>query len=223
MENKPKKSKNFFILALLILLLATYSMVRMIITDKDIAIYEGTIIAITTEGEVSSFLVDGSFIDKNNQNPPTTVTKYTLTSNAKVTKNGKKIKAEALAVGNYVHIEGSNIFDASYPAGGSASKINVLSVETPKILVKGKVLQVKEGSGTNMINFLVEGSITGYREDSQVWVSVPDSSYYPMGLRGRDALLLPGDIVQVLISGEMDLSYPMQAESSSLIITTFAE
>jgi hypothetical protein len=140
-----------------------------------------------------------------------------------VTKNGKKMMADTLAIGNYVHIEGSNIFDASYPAGGSASKISVLSIETPMILINGKVLQVKEGSGTNIINFLVEGSITGYQEDSQVWVSVPDSSYYPMGLRGRDAILLPGDIVQILINGGMDLSYPMQAESSSVIITTFAE
>lgn len=129
--------------------------------------------------------------------------------------------ADTLAIGNYVHIEGSNMFDTSYPAGGSANIVNVLSTTTPKILINGKVLQVKEGSGTNIINFLVEGSITGFQEASQVWVSVPDSSYYPMDFRGRDAML-PGDIVQVLISGGMDLSYPMQAESSSVIITSFA-
>jgi len=222
MENKPKKSKNFFILALLILLLGTYSMVRIISTDKDIAIYEGTIINIVTDGEVLSILVDGVFVDENVPDPKPTVTRYTLTNHAKLTKNGKKIEVETLAIGNYVHIEGSNIFDASYPAGGSANKISVLSIETPMILINGKVLQVKEGSGTNIINFLVEGSITGYHEHSQVWVSVPDSSYYPMGLRGSDAILLPGDLVQVLVNGSMDLSYPMQAKSSSVIIRTFA-
>jgi len=222
MENKPKKSKKFFILALLILLLGTYSMVRMISKDKDIAIYEGTIINITTEGDVISILVDGVFVDKNVPDPKPTVTRYTLTSDAKVTKSGGEIEAETLAIGNYIHIEGSNIFDASYPAGGSASKIIILSTETPKILVKGKVLQVREGSGNNILSFLVEGSITGYQEASQVWVTIPDSSYYPMGLRGREEILLPGDIVQVLINGSMDLSYPMQGLSSSVIITTFA-
>lgn len=220
---KPKKSRNFFILALLILLLGTYSMIRLISTDKDIASYEGTIIAITTEGGSTTLLVDGIFIDKNNPDITPSVTKYTLTKNAKVTQNGKKIKAEALAIGNYVHIEGSNIFDASYPAGGSASRINVLSTKTPKILINGKVLTVEEATGANLLRFLVEGSITGYQENSQVWVTIPDSSYYPMGFRGRDAMLLPGDQVQVLINGSMDLSYPMQAEASSVIITTFAE
>lgn len=219
---KPKKSKSFFILALLIFMLGTYSILRMISIDKDISIFEGTIIGIYTEGEFTSLLVDGIFIDKNIENPAPSVIKYTLTSEAKITKNRKKITADTLAIGNYVHIEGSNMFDASYPAGGSANIVNVLSTTTPKILINGKVLQVKEGSGTNIINFLVEGSITGYQEASQVWVSVPDSSYYPMGIRGRDAILLPGDIVQVLISGGMDLSYPMQAESSSVIITSFA-
>lgn len=220
---KPKKSKNFFILALLILLLGTYSMVRMISTDKDIAIFEGTIIMISTEGDFTTLLVDGIFVDKNNPNPTPTVVKYTLTSNTKITKNGKKVKAETLSIGNDVHLEGSNIFDASYPAGGSASKVIILSTETSKILIKGKVLEVEEGSGVNILRFLVEGSITGYQEDSQVWVTIPDSSYYPMGYRGRDAILLPGDIVQVLVRGGMDLSLPMQAESSSVIITTFAQ
>lgn len=219
---KPKKSKSFFILALLIFMLGTYSMIRMISIDKDIAIFEGTIIGINTEGEVTSLLVDGIFVDKNVKNPSPSVIRYTLTSEAKITKNRKKMMADSLAIGNYVHIEGSNMFDASYPAGGSANIVNILSSETPKIQINGKVLQVKEGSGTNIIYFLVEGSITGYQEASQVWVSVPDSSYYPMGIRGRDAILLPGDIVQVLISGGMDLSYPMQAESSSVIITSFA-
>lgn len=220
---KPKKSKNFFILALLILLLGTYSMVRMISTDKDIAIFEGTIIMISTEGDFTTLLVDGIFVDKNNPNPTPTVVKYTLASNAKITNRGKKVKAETLSIGNDVHIEGSNIFDASYPAGGSASKVIVLSTETSKILIKGKVLEVEEGSGISILRFLVEGSITGYQEDNQVWVTIPDSSYYPMGYRGRDAMLLPGDIVQVLINGSVDLSYPMQAVSSSVIITAFAE
>lgn len=98
----------------------------------------------------------------------------------------------------------------------------VLSTETQKIFINGKVLEVEEGTGDNILRFLVEGSIPGYQEDSQVWVTVPDSSYYPMGFRGRDSMLLPGDQVQVLINGSMDLSYPMQAESSSVIITTFA-
>jgi len=219
---KPKKSKSFFILALLIFMLGTYSILRMISIDKDISIFEGTIIGIYTEGEFTSLLVDGIFIDKNIENPAPSVIKYTLTSEAKITKNRREMMADSLAIGNYVHIEGSNMFDTSYPAGGSANIVNVLSTKTPKILINGKVLQVKEGSGTNIINFLVEGSITGYQEASQVWVSVPDSSYYPMGIRGRDAMLLPGDMVQVLISGDMDLSYPMQAESSSVIITSFA-
>lgn len=220
---KPKKSKNFFILALLILMLGAYSMVRMISTDKSTAIYEGTIIGINTEGEATSLLVDGIFVDQNVENPSPSVIKYTLTSEAKITKNRKKIRVEALAVGNYVHIEGSNMFDASYPAGGSANKIIVLSTETPKILITGKVMEVKVGTGDNLLRFLVEGSIPGYQEESQVWVTIPESSYYPMGLRGRDAMLLPGDLVQVLVKGGMDLSYPMQAESSSVIITTFAE
>lgn len=220
---KPKKSKNFFILALLILLLGTYSMVRMISTDKDIAIFEGTIIMISTEGDFTTLLVDGIFVDKNNPNPTPTVIKYTLTSNAKITKSGKKVKAETLSIGNDVHIEGSNIFDASYPAGGSASKVIVLSTETQKTLIKGKVLEVEKGTGDNLLRFLVEGSITGYQEDSQVWVTIPDSSYYPMGYRGRDAILLPGDLVQVLIHEAMDLSYPMQAKSSSVIIITLAQ
>lgn len=219
---KPKKSRNFFILAVLILLLGTYSMVRLISRDKDIAIYEGTIIAITTEGDSTTLLVDGVFIDKDNPDITPTVTKYTLTKDAKVTQNGKKIKADNLTIGNYIHVEGSNIFDSSYPAGGSASRINVLSIKTPKILIYGKVLTVEKGTGANLLRFLVEGSITGYQENSQVWVTIPDSTYYPMGFRGRDAMLLPGDQVQVLINGSMDLSYPMQAKSSSVIIITFA-
>lgn len=113
---KPKKSKNFFILAFLILMLGTYSMVRMISTDKDIAIFEGTIIGITSEADVTTLLVDGIFADKNIPNPAPTVVKYTLTSKVKITKNGKKLDTEALAIGNDVHLEGSNIFDASYPA-----------------------------------------------------------------------------------------------------------
>ena len=113
---KPKKAKNFILLALLILILGTYSMVRMISTDKDIVIFEGTIIMISTEGDFTTLLVDGMFVDKNIPNPAPTVVKYTLTSKVKITKNGKKLDTEALAIGNDVHLEGSNIFDASYPA-----------------------------------------------------------------------------------------------------------
>lgn len=70
---KPKKSKGFFILALLIFILGTYSILRMISIDKDISIFEGTIIEIYTEGEFTSLLVDGIFIDQNIENPSPSV------------------------------------------------------------------------------------------------------------------------------------------------------
>lgn len=223
MENRMMKMKGYIVIALMILLIGAYAGYKALSKDEDIAKYEGTIISITTTDGITSMLVDGKFVDTDQPPANRTVTMYTLNKNAKITADGKSIEASQLAVGNYVHLEGGNIFLTSYPAQGGADKVILLSTDSPDILINGTVLEVIEGSGDNLLSFLVEGGVTGYPGDSQVWVSVPDSSYYPMGTRDGNVVLIPGDIIQVLIDGAMAESYPMQAKSSSVIITTFAQ
>lgn len=223
MENRMMKMKGYIVIALMILLIGAYAGYKALSKDEDIAKYEGTIISITTTDGITSMLVDGKLVDTDQPPANRTVTMYTLNKNAKITADGKSIEASQLAIGNYVHLEGGNMFLTSYPAQGGADKVILLSTESPDILINGTVLEVIEGSGDNVLSFLVEGSVTGYPGDSQVWVSVPDSSYYPMGTRDGNVVLIPGDIIQVLIDGAMAESYPMQAKSSSVIITTFAQ
>ena len=223
MENRMMKMKGYIVIALMILLIGAYAGYKALSKDEDIAKYEGTIISITTTDGITSMLVDGKFVDTDQPPANRTVTMYTLNKNAKITADGKSIEASQLAVGNYVHLEGGNIFLTSYPAQGGADKVILLSTDSPDILINGTVLEVIEGSGDNLLSFLVEGGVTGYPGDSQVWVSVPDSSYYPMGTRDGNVVLIPGDTIQVLIDGAMAESYPMQAKSSSVIITTFAQ
>lgn len=223
MENRMMKMKGYIVIALVILLIGAYAGYKALSKDEDIAKYEGTIISITTTDDITSMLVDGRFVDTDQPATNPTVTMYTLNKEAKITSDGKSIEATQLAVGNYIHLEGGDIFLTSYPAQGGADKITLLFKESPNVLINGIVLEVREGSGENILSFLVEGSVTGYPGDSQVWVSVPDTSYYPMGIRDGNAILIPGDIVQVLIDGAMAESYPMQAKSSSVIITTFAQ
>jgi len=223
MENRMMKMKGYIVIALMILLIGAYAGYKALSKDEDIAKYEGTIISITTTDGITSMLVDGKFVDTDQPPANRTVTMYTLNKDAKITADGKSIEASQLAIGNYVHLEGGNMFLTSYPAQGGADKVILLSTESPDILINGTVLEVIEGSGDNVLSFLVEGSVTGYPGDSQVWVSVPDSSYYPMGTRDGNVVLIPGDIIQVLIDGAMAESYPMQAKSSSVIITTFAQ
>ena len=223
MENRMMKMKGYIVIALMILLIGAYAGYKALSKDEDIAKYEGTIISITTTDGITSMLVDGKLVDTDQPPANLTVTMYTLNKNAKITADGKSIEASQLAIGNYVHLEGGNMFLTSYPAQGGADKVILLSTESPDILINGTVLEVIEGSGDNVLSFLVEGSVTGYPGDSQVWVSVPDSSYYPMGTRDGNVVLIPGDIIQVLIDGAMAESYPMQAKSSSVIITTFAQ
>ena len=223
MENRMMKMKGYIVIALMILLIGAYAGYKALSKDEDIAKYEGTIISITTTDGITSMLVDGKFVDTDQPPANRTVTMYTLNKDAKITADGKSIEASQLAIGNYVHLEGGNMFLTSYPAQGGADKVILLSTESPDILINGTVLEVREASGDNVLSFLVEGSVTGYPGDSQVWVSVPDSSYYPMGTRDGNVVLIPGDIIQVLIDGAMAESYPMQAKSSSVIITTFAQ
>jgi len=223
MENRMMKMKGYIVIALMILLIGAYAGYKALSKDEDIAKYEGTIISITTTDGITSMLVDGKFVDTDQPPANRTVTMYTLNKDAKITADGKSIEASQLAIGNYVHLEGGNMFLTSYPAQGGADKVILLSTESPDILINGTVLEVIEGSGDNVLSFLVEGSVTGYPGDSQVWVSVPDSSYYHMGTRDGNVVLIPGDIIQVLIDGAMAESYPMQAKSSSVIITTFAQ
>ena len=210
---------KFMIIALLILTVSAFALYQFLDEPDKKAVYEGTIISIHLDGDTPSMLVDGKFIHTENEQAKT-VTSFMLHKDTKISQS---ISYKDLAVGNHVRIEGPEGIRKSYPAQADADLIDVLSAQSPDFLIQGEVLEVEPGSGTDILTFLVRGNVTGYGDDTEVYVSVPETAYYSFGIHRGSGMLIPGDKILALIDGGMAESYPMQATASSVLITEAAE
>lgn len=217
---KQTNTGKFIIIALLILAVSLFALYQYLGKPNNLAVYEGTIISIAYEGDSPTILVDGKFIHHKDEQPRT-VTSFMLSEGTKISKNGGSIKD--LAVGNHVRIEGPDSIRKSYPAQADADTVDVLKDQSPNFMIFGEVLKVQPGSGTTILTFLVKGNVTGYGDDTEVYVSIPETAYYPFGIHRGSGMLIPGDKIFALIDGAMAESYPMQASASSVIITEMAE
>lgn len=212
---KQTSTGKFIIIALLILTVSAFALYRYL-DRSDKTVYEGTIISISINNGIASMLVDGRFIHSENTGA-NTVTSFMLNQDTKIGQ--RKGCFNDLSIGNHIRIAGPDSIRTSYPAQADADTIEILSEDSPYFMISGEVLEVKSGSGTTILTFLVRGNVTGYGENTEVYVSIPRDSYYPFGNQERSGMIIPGDEVFVLIRGAMAKSYPMQAISSSVVIT----
>lgn len=216
---KKGSTKQFIFMALIIILAGSIGIYRLAVNRNHSYVYEGTIISITqNEGDVG-ILVDGHFLKSEANTNEKTVAHFTIREDTEISSNGGQLTVEELALGNEVKLEGPDAFRKSYPLQGDAAKVSLLSEVSPNFLISGEVLDVLPSSGDTVLTFHVKGSVTGYAEESEVVVSVPKNSYYPFGIHEGSGMLIPGDEVFVVINGPMAESYPMQAISSSVLIT----
>lgn len=212
-------TRQFIFMALIIILSGSMGVYRLIMNSNHTIVYEGTIISITQNDDSIGILVDGVFLKSAVNENKRTVTHFTVSEDADISSKDGKLKLEELAVGNEVKLEGPDVFRESYPLQGDATKVSLISESSRNFLISGKVMEVLPSSGSTILRFLVKGSVTGYGEESEVYVSVPKDSYYPFGIHEGSGMLVPGDEVFVVINGAMAESYPMQGTSSSVLIT----
>lgn len=212
-------TRQFIFMALIIILAGSMGVYRLLKNSDHTIVYEGTIISITQNEDSVGILVDGVFLKSSVKENERTVIHFTIKEDADISSKVGKLKLEDLAVGNQVKLEGPDVFRESYPLQGSATKVTLISEVSTNFLISGTVTEVLPSSGDTVLRFLVKGSVTGYGEDTQVYVSVPKGSYYPFGIHEGSGMLIPGDEVFVVINGAMAESYPMQATSSSVLIT----
>lgn len=217
--NKKGSTKQFIYMALIIILAGSLGIYRLIMTRSHSIIYEGTIISITQNDDSFEILVDGVFLKSAVNENKRMVTHFTIHEDTDISSKNGDLNVEELALGNEVKLEGPDVFRESYPLQGDATKVTLLSEVSRNFLIRGEVMEVIPSSGNIVLQFLVKGSVTGYQEETQVYVSVPKDSYYPFGIHEGSGMLIPGDEVQVLVNGAMAESYPMQAISSSVLIT----
>ena len=213
---KVGTSKKFLTLALLIFIISAFSLYQLFLKKEAGSIYEGTIISLSKNNDFTSILVDGSFSNISQETPSETVISYMITNNTKIIVNQSQGTVEDLAIGNFVEIEGSDTLRTSYPAQGDADQVTILSEISPEILIRGEIIEVPIEDDSNVISFLVKGEVTGYGKDSEVYVRVPESAYFP---QDADATLVPGNQVIVVIDGALAESYPMQGTASSVVLT----
>lgn len=212
---KGGASKKFLILALLIFIISAFSLYQLFLKKEAGSIFEGTIISLSKDNEFTSILVDGSFSNINQETPSETVISYSITDTTKIIVNQSQGTVEELAVGNFVEIKGPDTFRTSYPAQGDADEVTLLAEISPEILIKGEIIEVSIEDDSNGISFLVKGEVTGYGNDSEVYVRVPEDAYFT---QGTDSIFIPGNQVIVIIDGALAESYPMQGTASSVIL-----
>lgn len=211
---KGGTSKKFLILALLILIISAISLYQLFLKKEYSSIYEGTIISLSKSNDFTSILVDGSFSDLKQETSSDTIISYTVDRNTIIIVNQSQGTVEDLAIGNFVQIEGPDTFRTSYPAQGDADKVTLLSEISPEILIRGEIIEVSNGDDPTVISLLVKGEVSGYGNESEVYVKVPESAYYP---QGPDSIFVAGNQVFVVIDGALAESYPMQGTASSVI------
>lgn len=219
MDFHPRNQK-FIILGILILVLGSMAGYKLLRGNDDRAVYEGTILSIQEENGVLGMLVDGSFTggSMGKSGGSRTVTYYRLSSDAKIRENKKNIAKTELQVGQKIRLEGPGIFLTSYPAQGSADNVTLLQRISEDPVLRGKVLEVKEGQGDVVFSFLAQGELTGYSGDTPIWLTVKDTSYYPFSAPPGEPYLNPGDTVVAIITGGIMESYPLQAQASSVLV-----
>lgn len=211
---KQGNSKKFLILALLIFIISVFSLYQLFLKKEAGSIYEGTIITLNKNNDFTSILVDGSFSNSISEAPSETVVSYTIKNDMEILVNESLGTADDLAVGNFIKIEGPDSLRTSYPAQGDADKVTLLAEISPEILIRGEIIEMSIGDNPTVISFLVKGEVSGYGNDSEVYVRVPDSAYYP---QGPDSIFVPGTQVFVVIDGALAESYPMQGTASSVV------
>jgi len=217
--NEKGSTRQFIFMALIIILSGSMGVYRLFMNSSHTIVYEGTIISVTQNDDSMGILVDGVFLKSAVNENKRTVIHFTVGEDADISSKDGKLKLEELAVGNEVRIEGPDVFRESYPLQGDATKVSLISESSRNFLISGEVMEVLPSSGDTILRFLVKGSVTGYGEESEVYVSVPKDSYYPFGIHEGSGMLIPGDEVFVVVNGAMAESYPMQATSSSVLIT----
>jgi len=213
---KGGNPKKFLILALLIFIVSAFSLYQLFLKKEAGSIYEGTIISISKNNDSTSILVDGSFSNISHETPSETVISYTIQNNTKIIANQSQGTVEDLSVGNFVKIEGPDTLRTSYPAQGDADQVTILAEISPEILIRGEIIEVSIEDNPHDISFLVKGEVSGYGNESQVYVRVPENAYFP---QGTDTIFIPGNHVIVVIDGTLAESYPMQGTASSVIPT----
>lgn len=213
---KSGNSKKYLILALLIVIISAFSLYQLFLKKEAGSIYEGTIISLSKNNDFTSILVDGSFSNVSQETPSETVISYTIKNNTKIIVNQSQGTVEDLAVGNFVEIEGPDTLRTSYPAQGDADRVTILAEISPEILIQGEIIEVSIEDDSNVISFLVKGEVSGYGNESEVYVRVPENAYFP---QRPDSIFIPGNRVIVVIDGSLAESYPMQGTASSVILS----
>lgn len=211
---KPSSSNKFLILALLIIIISAFSLYQLFLKKESGSIYEGTIISLSKNNDLTSILVDGSFSNTSQETPSETIISFMITTDTKIIVNQSQGKADDLAVGNFVRIEGPDMLRTSYPAQGDADQVTLLTEISPEILIRGEIMKVTMGDDPHVLSILVKGEVTGYDNESEVYVRVSDSTYYP---QSPDTVFVPGTQVFAVIDGALAESYPMQGTASSVV------
>lgn len=211
---KQGNSKKFLILALLIFIISAFSLYQLFLKKEPGSIYEGTIISLSKNNDSTSILVDGSFSNTGQESPSETVISYAIKNDMKIHMDQYQGTADDLSVGNLVRVEGPDMLRTSYPAQGDADELTLLEEISTDILIRGEIIEVSFENDPTVISFLVKGEVSGYGNDSEVYVRVPDSAYYP---EGPDTIFIPGTQVFVVMDGALAESYPMQGTASSVV------
>ena len=211
-----KATKKYMLLSLLLLLGTLYSVSRAMGPDDSI-IYRGIVIHTHHDG-LMTLLVDGQF--ERSQESSSAVTAFSLAKDLRVLKNDQVIEPTELQRGMYVEIESSPEIRTSYPAQATALEVVILENQDSPLYMEAEVVDVLD-QGQGIISTVhLKGNLQGYGEDTEIYVSVPEGSYYPFGLESSKDLLESGDRVFVVFTGPIRESYPLQGTSSSIIIVT---
>ncbi|MFH5835684.1 DUF3221 domain-containing protein, partial [Proteiniclasticum sp. C24MP] len=211
--DRGDSSKKYIILALLIFIISAVSLYQLFLKNEPSSLYEGTIISLTKSDDGSSMLVDGSFMNNGQDEATEGVIRFTLTDSTIIQTDHAEAASEDLAVGNLVRIESSDTLRTSYPAQGDAEKVTILSEVSTEIIIKGEIMEVSTDDAA-ALTFLVQGEVTGYGAESEVYVRVPEHAYTS---HDAEKLFSVGNRVFVVIDGPLAESYPMQGSASSVI------
>ncbi len=211
---KPSSSKKFLILALLIIIISAFSLYQLFLKKEPGSIYEGTIINRSKNNDITSILVDGSFSNRNQETPSETIISFMIDNDTKIIVNESQGIADDLAAGHFVRIEGPDMLRTSYPAQGDADQVTLLAEISPEILIRGEIMEVLIGDNPDVLSILVKGEVSGYENESEVYVRITDSTYYS---QSPDTIFVPGTQVFAVIDGALAESYPMQGTASSVI------
>lgn len=213
MKNNTKK---YMILSLLLLLGTLYAVSRALGPDDSI-LYNGIIIHTHNDGFMT-LLVDGEF--ETSKASSSTVTEFSLGDDISVLQNNHGIDPTELKRGMYVEIKSSPEIRTSYPAQATALEVTILENQDSPLYMEAEVVDVLDQEQGIISTLHLKGDLQGYGPDTEIYVAVPEGSYYPFGLESSKHLLKSGDRVFVVFTGPIRESYPLQGTSSSIIIVT---